>query len=177
MNEEDHDANLKHFMDVAKKYNLTLNYDKCDFNLHSINLLGYSIKEGEIRPDPERLEPLLKLPLPQNKVTLRRTMGMLAHYSRWIPGFSEKIRPLSHANGFPLSSAAAQAFEDLKEIIADSAVKAIDPNLPFTVETDASDHAIAATLTQNDRPVAFFSRTLSASEQNYTLPWIKKLTQ
>lgn len=95
-------------------------------------------------------------------------MGMLAHYSRWIPGFSEKIRPLSHADTFPLSTAAAQAFENLKKIIADSAVKAIDPNLPFTVETDASDHAIAATLTQNDQPVAFFSRTLSGSERKHS---------
>ena len=34
----------------------------------------------------------------------------------------------------------------------------------FVVETDASESAIAATLSQNGRPVAFYSRTLSASE-------------
>ena len=30
---EDHDENLKHFLDVAQKYNLTLDHDKCDFSL------------------------------------------------------------------------------------------------------------------------------------------------
>nr|XP_045624310.1 uncharacterized protein LOC123774202 [Procambarus clarkii] len=166
--EEEHDKNLKHFMYVARRYNLTLNLEKCSFRLRSIKLLGYLIQEGENRPDPERLEPLLKLPLPSNTGSLRRTMGMLAHYSRWVLGFSEKIRPLSHANGFPLSAAAAKAFEGLKQDIAEAVVRAIDPTAPFAVETDASDHAIAATLTQNDQPVAFFSRTLSNSEQRHS---------
>ena len=35
---------------------------------------------------------------------------------------------------------------------------------PFEVETDASAVALAATLNQNGKPVAFFSRTLQGSE-------------
>ena len=35
------------------------------------------------------------------------------------------------------------------------------------VETDESDYAIAATLNQNGRPVAFFSRTLTKSEHHH----------
>ena len=44
----------------------------------------------------------------------------------------------------------------------------IDGNLPLVVETDASDFAIAATLNQSGRLVAFYSRTLCASEQKHT---------
>jgi transposase InsO family protein len=44
----------------------------------------------------------------------------------------------------------------------------IDSNKIFTLESDASYEAIAATLTQDGRPVAFFSRTLSASERNHS---------
>ncbi|XP_068246856.1 uncharacterized protein [Palaemon carinicauda] len=89
--EEEHDKNLNHFLKVARDYNLTFNHDKCDFRTQSINLLGYSIKDGEIRPDPERLQPLLSLPLPKDTASLRRMLGLLAHYSRWIPNFSEKL--------------------------------------------------------------------------------------
>ena len=44
----------------------------------------------------------------------------------------------------------------------------IDETVPFTVETDASDFAIAATLNQNGKPVAFHARTLSSTEQKHS---------
>ena len=47
-------------------------------------------------------------------------------------------------------------------------VLTIDSTVPLVVETDASDHAIAATLNQSGRPVAFFSRTLTGSEQRHS---------
>ena len=39
--------------------------------------------------------------------------------------------------------------------------------IPFEVETDTSEVALAATLNQNGKPVAFFSRTLQGSELKY----------
>ncbi|XP_015767631.1 PREDICTED: uncharacterized protein LOC107346353 [Acropora digitifera] len=78
------------------------------------------------------------------------------------------IKPITSCKSFPLSSEAEQAFEDLKSIIAKAAVSAIDESVPFEVETDASDVAIAATLNQKGRPVAFFSRTLQGSELKHS---------
>ena len=40
-------------------------------------------------------------------------------------------------------------------------------HLPFTIETDPSYTAIAATLSQYGRPVAFFYRNLQASERRH----------
>lgn len=162
---EEHDKNIDNFMKAAKRSNLTLNYDKCTFSALSINLLGYHICKGEIKPDPERLQPLLELPLPHDMKSLRRVVGLFSYYSQWIVKFSDKIAPLAHSTSFPVSSAAQKAFDDLKKEIANSVVNSIDESLPYTVETDASDVAIAATLNQAGRPVAFFSRMLNQSEK------------
>lgn len=164
---EEHDANLQRFLDAAKRYNLTLNDDKCVYSVSTIRLLGYCISDGEIRPDPERLEPLKALPLPQDTKALRRAVGMFSYYSQWISKFSEKIRPLTGATSFPLGADARDAFAAMKGEIEKSVVRSIDEGVPFVMETDASDVALAATLTQAGRPVAFFSRTLNPIELKY----------
>ena len=60
------------------------------------------------------------------------------------------------------------AIEDLKHALAYATLHSIDDRLPVIVETDASDFAIAATLNQDGRPVAFHSRTLSSTEQKHS---------
>ena len=52
-NEKDHNHNLKQFMAAINKYDLTLNEEKCSYNLKSIKLLGYIVRNGAMRPDPE----------------------------------------------------------------------------------------------------------------------------
>ena len=168
LTQEQHDENLGRFMEAVEKYRLALNEEKCVFSTRSVNLLGYLIGEGTLKPDPERLRPFLDLPEPRDMPSLKRVIGMFAHYSRWISGFSEKVHPLVQTASFPLSTEAKRSFEALKSEIAGTAISAIDPAEPFVVETDASEHAIAATLCQAGRPVAFFSRTLSPCEQRHS---------
>ncbi|KAK3884487.1 hypothetical protein Pcinc_011236 [Petrolisthes cinctipes] len=113
----------------------------------------YVIEEGEIRPDPERLKPLRELPVPHDMKSLRRILGLFAYYSRWIYDYSCKIRPLSNTTEFPISEEARKAFCQIKRDIESAAVYAIDESIPFELETDASETATAAVLTQDERPV------------------------
>ena len=83
---------------------------------------------------------------------------MFAYYAKWINNFSEIVRPLNNVNTFPLHSDAVTAFKSLKQYLINASVQAIDESLPFVVETDASEFAIASILNQGDRPVAFHSR-------------------
>ena len=77
-----------------KRQNITLNHAKSMISTSSINVLGYLVRDGNIRPDPERLRTLQELPLPTNVQSLRITLGLFAYYAKWIPEFSSKIQSL-----------------------------------------------------------------------------------
>ncbi|GFU72862.1 retrovirus-related Pol polyprotein from transposon opus [Trichonephila clavipes] len=140
--QKENDDNLEKFMTVAKKYNLTLNEDKCTYSSNSVHLLGYIIQDGIIQPDPERLKPLRDMPVPKDSSALQRALGIDA----------------------------VLTFNSLKDYVANAALATIEDDIPFRVETDSSDFAIGATLSQAGRSVAFFSRTLHASELRHSSP-------
>ena len=92
-----------------------------------------------------------------------------------VPGLLFLLRPMGpslHRQGpppvkstaFPLSAEACAAFSRIKADIAKASMHAVDEDIPFQVECDASDFALAATLNQAGRPVAFFSHTLQGPE-------------
>ena len=165
---EEHNANLAKFKAVATENNLTINENKSIYGVRAINVIGYHIENGTVSPDPDRLRPLLELPIPHDTKSLRRVIGMFAYYSKWIKQFSDKIRPLNKAETFPLLDNAISAFNELKQELANVILMSIDENIPFVVETDASDFSISATLSQDGRPVAFHSRTLQSSELSHS---------
>ncbi|MCP4800870.1 MAG: DDE-type integrase/transposase/recombinase, partial [bacterium] len=163
-NQQEHDANLEKFLAAAKEKNICYNNSKSVFSTRKLAILGYEIEEGIIRPDPERLRPLRNLPVPHDSKSLNRCLGLFSYYSQWIPEFSNRIKPLTSSKSFPLPPIAVTAFDNLKKTVEEAFVTAIDETVPFEVETDASDVALAATLSQVGRPVAFFSRSLQGSE-------------
>lgn len=164
---EEHEENLKQFLVAAKVVGLTINKEKCKFGVEEVCILGYCISQGTFRPDPERLHPLSELPVPHDKKSLQRLVGLFAYYAKWIPGYSEKIRPLIEVKDFPLDPVCIHAINQLKERLSQAVVDVIRDDIPFTVETDASDEAIAATPTQQSRPVAFFSCSLNNAEKKH----------
>ena len=170
--QEEHDRNVAKFMEIVGKKKLTLNDAKTISNVETVSVLGYCVSHNEISPDPERLTPLLQMPVPKNTGALRRVLGMFSYYSKWIPKFSDYIQPLLKVETFPLSENAINSFEEMKTKLKEASLQRIDENISFVVECDASDFAVSAVLNQGGRPVAFMSRTLHGPELHY--PAIEK---
>ena len=164
---EEHNHNLQRLLNAAKSHRLTLNQEKSKLCRTTLDLLGYRISQNHIQPDPSRLQALLDLRSPTKPKELKRILGMFSYYARWIKSFSSRIQPLLSADTFPLTAEAERVFQELKNELGNVTLGAIRDHVPFEVETDASNSAIGAVLSQEGRPVAFFSRTLGKSEKRY----------
>ena len=165
---EEHDNNLSAFLKVARSHNLTFNDKKCIYGVKSIKILGYEISDNQLRPDPDRMQGIINYPIPDNMKSLGRLRGMLAYYARWIRNFSGKIEPLVKAT-LPLNEMAVSSIRELIKELGNSVRAPINYDKPFVVETDASKHSISGTLSQEGRPVSFFSRTLNKSEISHSI--------
>ena len=103
---------------------------------------------------------------------------MIGWYSRFIAQYSTIMVPLTNmlrkAQRWACGNEEQSAFEELKVALTKAPVLA-RPNfdLPFTIQTDASNYAIGAVLSQEENgekhPICFVSRVLSKAERNYTV--------
>ena len=137
---------MKVFIDAIRRQNFTLNEIKTISSVSDIKILGYVVGNKCIKPDPERMKPLLNLSPPDNFKALRRVLDMFAYYAKWISFFADKVRTLAKCKSFPVTDNALKSFELLKTELAKAALRSLDESLPFIVEYDASDIAVSATL-------------------------------
>ena len=62
-----------------------------------------------------------------------------------------------------------EAFTQLKQMVSEEVFLTYpDWNKPFDLHTDASDKKLGAVVSQDGKPIAFFSRRLSKAQRNYT---------
>lgn len=173
-NQEEHDYRLQQFLESASKFGMQFNNDKCQFSQRQICFLGHIIEEGSLRPDPMRFQNLMDFPEPKTLSQLNRLIGLFAYYAKWMQRSSELIQSLTQARetikfSKLLPQKAKMAIADLKLRLRDATLAPPDYDQPLQVETDASENAIGATLSQKGRPIAFLSRALSHSERKQSI--------
>ncbi|MBW0586151.1 hypothetical protein O181_125866 [Austropuccinia psidii MF-1] len=103
--------------------------------------------------DQAKVQQILNWPPPRNLKALQSFLGFANFYRRFIKNCSKKISSLTSFlkkdSRFPLNEEALRQFHQLKEAFTISPILShFDPSLPTIVETDASDYAMGAALTE-----------------------------
>ena len=124
-------------------------------------------------------------PPPTNLKQLQQFLGLTSYYRRFIPGYGGIAYPLHSLTRkgalFEWSADCKTAFDTLRTKLLTSPVLAYpDFNKDFTLETDASKRGLGAILSQykDDQhlhPVAYASRSVSATEANYAITDLETL--
>ena len=106
---------------ALKDAGLSINGEKCDFCASSVVYLGYRVDEKGLSPDEERVKPIVEYPAPKDIKQLRRFLGMIGWYSRFIDWIAERKLPLVkflHKNVlFEWGDEQENAFQGLKNAL------------------------------------------------------------
>eukprot|EP00804_Cyclotella_cryptica_P011980 CCRYP_004452-RA/>CCRYP_004452-RA protein AED:0.26 eAED:0.42 QI:0/0/0/1/0/0/3/0/454 len=162
-NLEDHLTKLRRVFIRLQDADLTVNARKSSFCAMETEYLGYALSRDGIKPQSKKVQAILALTLPQNVKQLRRFLGMVQYYRDIWARRTEILAPLTN-----LVDIYQQAFDTVKATIArDVTLVYPDYSQGFDIYTDSSKYQLGAVITQNNRPLAFFSRKLSQAQQKY----------
>jgi len=135
--------------------------------LQTVDYLGHSISGSGVSMEKEKIKVVLEWPVPINIKQLRGFLGLTGYYRRFIRGYASLATPLTNMlkkDNSQWSNEALTTFDSLKAAMTQAPVLALlDFNKPFTLETDASGLGIRAVLSQDNHPIAFFSKKLTPS--------------
>ncbi|MBW0591869.1 hypothetical protein O181_131584 [Austropuccinia psidii MF-1] len=175
------DEHVKHVASVLQRLrdnNLFAKASKCVFHASSVEYLGYVVSSDGLKMDSSKVQQILNWPQPKNIKALQSFLGFANFYHCFIKNYSKKISALTSLlkkdSPFIFNEEALSQFQILKEAFTTAPILShFNPSLPTIVETDASDYALGAVLSQvNDsgkHPIAFDSCKLLPAELNYEI--------
>lgn len=181
---EEHLEHIRTIVNALHTANMKISDEKSHFFQDSVEYLGHIIKHNKITVDPNKVDAIKNYPIPTNLKELRSFLGLASYYRKFIQNFAAIVKPLTvHLRGenggisknqsakvkISLDQAALDALNKVKDALQ-AQVELFQPEFtkPFELTTDASNFAIGAVLSQNKKPIAFISRTLNKTEQNYS---------
>ena len=189
-NEQEHLHHLQQVLKRLKQFGLYVNPAKCLFGKSTVEFLGYVIDEKGIKPMPSNVKIINDFPAPTDIASLRRYLGVVNHYRRFIKGCADILRPLTDAlkldksvknvsSSQPINNRLIfrwtaemdRAFRKSKEkLVSPPILIHPDPNCRLSLATDASDYGTGAVLQQlvgkTWLPLEFWSQKFSATEKN-----------
>ena len=77
-----------------RQYGIILNKDKCVFCSSKIEFLGHEVSKEGVRPLQGKVEAIRSFPQPKTTKQLRRFLGMINFYRRFVPNAARTLQPL-----------------------------------------------------------------------------------
>lgn len=130
--EESHLDHLKKLFTRLQDFGMVINTSKCLFGMSEVKFLGYNVSSEGIKPLETKTQAIKDFPTPKTVRELRRFLGMLNYYRRFIPSAAKAQAPLNtllagSAKGshpVDISGSTLTAFEECKKSLNQAALLA-----------------------------------------------------
>jgi hypothetical protein len=152
---------------------LLINLKKNCFMKTKLIYLGFVISSNELKMDPEKVRAIKEWSSPRSIFEVRSFHGLASFYRKFIKKFICICAPMMDTmkkkhKSFNWTKEAEKIFRVLKKKITEKPVLVLPYfGKTFQVRCDASGIAIGAILSQDNRPVAYFSEMLNDAKEKY----------
>ena len=154
---------------------------KCFLFQKETTYLGHVISSEGVKCDPIKVQAVQDWHAPKTVKQVRSFLGMVCYYNKFIKNYASVAKPLYDLLGkkkkWTWGPDNQQSFEDLRKALVSAPVLAYPSSEGrYILDTDASNFAYGAVLSQiqrdengedHERVIAYYSKTLSPSEQRY----------
>ena len=173
---ETHMERLAEVFTRLKAAGLKLKPSKCQLFGERVQYLGHVVSAQGGERDPVKVHAVAEWPVPKHRTDVRAFLGTCGYYRRFIADYSSVAKPLfqlsSPEHKFEWTTACHEAFTSLKKRLTQAPILAYpDYSKPFIVDTDASQVAMGAVLSQvhdgAERVVVYYSKTFTPEQSNY----------
>lgn len=174
-NETDHEMHLREVFGRLRENSLFVHRTKTSLFQTNVEYLGFLISTDGLSILPQRIRELEALPRPKTTKELQSALGKFKFCQRFIKNFSDIIHPLqclvnNQHKCLTWNAEAEVSWSRIVKAIQDAPCLAhYDPQSDFEIYTDASGTAIGAVLMQDSHPIEYLSRTLSKTQQRYSV--------
>jgi hypothetical protein len=144
----------------------------------SVIFMGHRIDAEGIHPTDDKVQAIMKAPVPTDVGKLKSYLGLLNYYGSFMPNLSTMLHPLHKllrkGEKWEWSVKCQEAFDRSKEELSGTGVLVhYDEKKPVILACDSSAYGIGAVISHvmdngTEKPIAYASRTLSSAERNYS---------
>ncbi|XP_048257540.1 uncharacterized protein K02A2.6-like [Haliotis rufescens] len=171
-NKKEHDNNLINLMEAAQQSGLVFNPGKCEIKTDQIKFFGLVFDAEGVHADPDKVKAIREIGYPSDAKQLQEFLGIATYMGPFIPHLSQITAPLRELIKkdveYKWSESHQSSFNKIKETICKKVTLTyFNPTLDSTLRVDASMKGLGAVLLQNEKPIAFASKSLSETEQRY----------
>ena len=149
------EEHTEHFRELFRRlaaHDLVVSPAKCQFGQTTIEFLGHTVTKDGVEPLPEKVAVISQFPAPSTQDGLRRFLGMINFYNRFIPNGAKIMKPLYEATTktkkqLEWSDEMNMAFSEAKTALERTTMlRHPRPGDEISMSADASWEAVGAVL-------------------------------
>ena len=91
-----HNKHLRILFARLSEYGIIIGPEKCQFGTSELSFLGHHVCAEGISPLPSAVDAIVNFIKPEKQRALRRYLGMVNYYHRFIPHCDDKLTPLNN---------------------------------------------------------------------------------